>query len=126
VDGIKDGVVPENLPPGVTRAFAEDALPVLDDSDRDGVLGDCHLQHAEGQASNQNMSIVVRRLSSTAIQLDLRGRVANPLIALAEPIDWDLRLVIDSTSSPHTWHLTGREDGFPAIEIYVNESPIYQ
>jgi hypothetical protein len=122
-DGIKDGTAPFN-DTGPTTSYAADALPVLDDSDDDGVLGDCHLLHGWGKAIANDMHVDVKPAGKT-VTVELTGSAANPLVQGAPAIDWSLRLIIDATSSPATYHLTGWEDGFPAFEVYINGSPIY-
>ena len=124
-DGIKNSEPPENLT-GLTRAYAADALPILDAGDDDGVLHDCSLLHDIGHASNSDMDVLVTRVTPSRIAVHFIGSAANPLVAAAAPIDWDLTLELDVAGSSPTWRLTGVEDGFPAFEMYINNVPIYQ
>ncbi|HEX2095203.1 MAG TPA: DUF3238 domain-containing protein [Longimicrobiaceae bacterium] len=124
-DGLKDGTSPANLT-GTTRAYAPDALPILDAADDDGILGDCTLLHDVGQASTGAMSVAVTRTGSWSVRVRLAGSAANPLVAAAPAIDWDLMLDLDVGAGTPQWQLTGLEDGFPAFELYVNGTPIYQ
>jgi hypothetical protein len=128
IDGVKDGTSAQNLA-GVTKSFAPDALPVIDASDEDYPdLGDCHLLHEAGQADTADMSVTVSRVGPHAVRVDFFGSVGNPLVvgggAIAT-IDWELTLVVDMSSTPATWTLSGTDDGFPSWELYINEHPIY-
>jgi hypothetical protein len=125
-DGIKDGTIRQNLT-GITRVYASDALPILDGADDDGIYEDCHLLHEFDQASNSDMHIgLPERLGPKIIRIHFYGGAANPLVSPAPSIDWDLQLTIDATNEPATWQLTGKDDGFPAFEMYINGTPIYQ
>jgi len=123
-DGVKDGVPVANQT-GITRAYAANALPILDDADNDGVLYDCSLLHAVGQASNAAMSVVTTRTGPSSVRVHLTGSAADPLIPVVAPsVDWDLTLDLDQATGH--WSLSGLEDGFPAFEMYINGMPIYQ
>ncbi len=54
---------------------------------------------------------------------------ANPLAIFAEgfgSLDWDFTIEIDTSGGTPQWTLTGRHDGFPAYEIYLNDTEIYR
>jgi hypothetical protein len=109
----------------ISRAYAPDALRdgVIDANDDDATLGDCHLLHDTGRASNSGMSVTAQRLSDTKVEVALNGAVGNPLVFSAPTTDWLLKVVIDEAAS--TWTLTGDHDGFPAYEVYINSQPMY-
>jgi len=44
--------------------------------------------------------------------------------AAAPSIDWDLTLTLDTSGPEPKYELTGKWDGYPAMEIYVNRQPI--
>ena len=123
---IKDRTAPANLV-GETRSYAPNALAdgIINASDDDAVLKDCHFLHEQRTASNRNMKVDVRRLSAQAVEVKLSGEVGNPLVNLAPTTDWAFTLTIDASASPARWTLSGDHDGFPAYEIYINNMPIY-
>lgn len=123
-DGLKDGSI-QNLT-GITEAYAGDALPTIDAADDDYPdLHDCHLLHDIGQADNGNMHVNVSRIGPHEVSVNLSGGASNPLVTNAPDIDWDFTLIIDSSSQIVRWTLDGLDDGFPAFEIYINNTPIY-
>jgi len=54
------------------------------------------------------------------------GGPRDQLIAGAPSIDWDLTLTLDTSGPEPKYELTGKWDGYPAMEIYVNRQPIYR
>jgi hypothetical protein len=117
---------------GRTESFvAADALAdgKIDDADRDEVLGDARLKHAEVAVDPSGMIIDDPvRLGPHRVSVRLRtspkGGPRDELIAGAPSIDWDLTLVVDVSGPKPAYELTGTWDGYPAIEVYVNRSPI--
>lgn len=124
-DGVKDGTLPASET-GITRLYAADALPVLDDADDDLVLNDCSLLHAEGQASTMGMYMIPVRTGPTSVSVLFHGSAANPLVPLGAPaIDWSLTLDLSVSGGATHYQVRGREDGFPAFEMYVDGHPVY-
>ena len=125
-DGVKDGTTPQNLT-GETRSYASDALDngTIDSADNDATLNDCHLLHETGLASTGNMHIEVSRTGPHEVRVHLFGGAGNPLVFGSCSIDWDLTLTINTAGATPQYTLTGRHDGFPAYEVYVNGTPIY-
>jgi hypothetical protein len=65
------------------------------------------------------------RIDSNSIEVSLQMATADPLIASSPSIDWDLTIRIDETATGATYTVTGAHDGYPAIDIYINDSEIY-
>jgi len=124
-DGLKEGSV-ENLV-GTTKAYADDALSdgIIDATDDDGVLDDCHLLHEIATATASNMAVVVTRVTNFVVSAHLFGGASNPLVSGSPEINWDFTITIDVSSSSPQWAVAGEWDGFPAVEIYINDSLIY-
>ncbi len=123
-DGLKEGT-DLNLV-GETRSYASDALDdgVIDENDEDGVALDCTLFHNSRTAQPNFMVIDVSRLTPTKLQIDLDGGPGMPLSVAAQmlaTLDWDFTITIDTQIAPPEWTLTGRHDGFPAYELYIND-----
>lgn len=126
---VPDGIKPSTLQNlvGVTRSYAPDALAdgKIDAADDDGVLNDCHLQDGRATASSGGMFITVQTIDQHRVTVRLFGGAANPLVPGAAAIDWDFSLTIDTSGSRPRWTLIGKHDGFPAFEIYINNTAIY-
>jgi len=127
-DGLEEDSEPNLI--GITRAYAPDAIDdgVIDAADDDSVQGDCHLLHQVGQGSTANMHITVSRIDSKTVTVRLFGKAANPLVFLSEElatIDWDFEITVTTAGPKPEWRLSGKHDGFPAYEIYINNHPIY-
>ena len=130
-DGLKDGAIPERVV-GLTREYAEDALthglPQVDDGDDDAELNDCILLNRRGRATNTGMSVDVIRVSPTAVDVDLKASVGNPLYALSGvvgPIQWDLKVTIDVASGAPLVSVSGEHGSFPAFELFVDDTLVY-
>lgn len=128
-DGVEEGSV-ENLA-GDELAFAEDAMEdgVIDTGDDDEVSDDCRLFHQAYRADTDRMNVEVTRNGPKTVQIRFSGSLDSPLMGPAEAmgqIDWDFTLTLDTSEKPGGWVLTGAHDGFPAYEIYINKTPIYQ
>lgn len=128
-DGLKEGSIQRLV--GQTRSYASDALAdgKIDQNDEDGIANDCVLFHDAATASNASMSVAVSRLTADSVQLELDGGPGNPLSLAARSfgtLDWDFTITIDTSTGTPEWTLTGRHDGFPAYEIYINDTEIYR
>jgi hypothetical protein len=123
--GIKPGTIRNET--GITKSYAPDAVAdgVLTPSDDDAVLHDCHLLDDVGQASAAPMKLTVKRTGPSRLSVRLKGSIKNPLVPPAPTVDWDLTLIIDASSSPVKWAISGSHDQFPAFELYVNNQLIY-
>lgn len=131
-DGIKDGTTPQNLV-GVSEAYAPNAVAdgKLDESDDDGVLGDCHLLHLRDQASNENMHITVNKISDNTVVVNMHGGAGLPFKpkhfgSPAPEINWEYTITIDTSGEHPTCRIEGQHDGFPAYEVYINGKRIYE
>lgn len=129
-DGLKEGSI--QRPVSQSRSYASDALAdgKIDENDEDGIPLDCVLFHDAATAEPDDMVVAVNRLTANSIQIDLDGGPSNPLIpAIGRPfgsLDWDFTITIDTSTGTPDWTLTGRHDGFPAYEIYINDIEIYR
>jgi len=106
---------------GQTREYASDAIAnngVLDAVDEDVIAHDCTLFNDSGVATNKKMSVTVTRVNPTTVRAILQGSANNPLAGPGAPaIDWEVTVEVDVAG---TITCSGRHDGFPAYEIYVN------
>lgn len=121
------GTAPAELV-GESKAYAPDALAGdnrVDPADDDAVLHDCHLLQDRGFASTSNMHVDVTRVNAHQVKAHLYGGAGNPLVSGAPDIDWDLTLTIDTSGSKPHWTLSGKHDGFPAYEVYVDGQTLY-
>lgn len=69
------------------------------------------------------------RTGPQSLQVRFSGSLDSPLMGPSEAlgqIDWDFTLTLDNTYEPGGWVLSGAHDGFPAYEIYINGTPVYQ
>ena len=128
-DGLKEGTIKHLV--AETRSYASDALDdgKINKNDEDGIPDDCVLFHQSGQAGTENMLLTVTRLNMDAVEIKMDGGPANPLAIFAEgfgSLDWDFTIGIDTSGGTPQWTLTGRHDGFPAYEIYLNDTEIYR
>ncbi|MCZ6863360.1 MAG: hypothetical protein O7I42_24390, partial [Alphaproteobacteria bacterium] len=129
-DGLKEGSIQRLVKE--TRSYASDALAdgKIDENDEDGIKNDCVLFHDAATASNASMSVTVTRLTADSVQVDLDGGPSNPLLGnigqVLGSLDWDFTITIDTSTGTPEWTLTGRHDGFPAYEIYINDIEIYR
>ena len=128
-DGVKDSSV-RNLA-GEVRGFAEDAMTdgVIDDADEDGIADDCSLFHRAHLAETDLMDVTVTRTGPKSLQIRFSGALDSPLVGPGQvlgAIDWDFTLTLDDSVEPGVWTLSGAHDGFPAYEIYINGTPVYQ
>jgi hypothetical protein len=101
---------------------------VIGVEDDDGIEDDCDLLHQTGQAPANNMAIHYKVLSEDKVELQLTGAPYNPLAYLAGffgTADWNLTLTIDVVGEAVHWHLKGVHDGFPAYEVYIDNTEIY-
>lgn len=129
VDGIKEGSL-RNLAQEV-RAFADDAMEdgVIDTGDEDETSNDCRLFHQAYLAETDLMDIGVTRTGPKAVEIRFNGTLYSPLVGPAQvlgAIDWDFTMILDASADPVRWTVDGAHDGFPAYEIYVNGTTIYQ
>ncbi|MGH9847201.1 MAG: hypothetical protein ACREEM_51550, partial [Blastocatellia bacterium] len=126
-DGFVEGSKQEALA-NPTKLYARDALPIIDDSDDDGVLHDCHSLHdIKEPVKDMHIDDPVR-LGPQTVSVRLHGHAGTsfPFRFLRPcPISWDLTVVIDSSGPKPTAKVTGAHDGFPAYEIYVNNHAVY-
>lgn len=99
----------------------------IDASDRDSVLGDCFLKHAERQGTGTLPAPALSKVSDTRGRLRLTGEVRNGLIPLSPSIQWNTSLDIEMNagSTPRIF-VNGSHDLFPAYEMYVNNQPVYR
>jgi hypothetical protein len=102
----------------------------IDENDEDGIRNDCVLFHDAATAEPDDMVVTVTRQTADSVQVDLDGGPSNPLIPFyGRPfgsLDWDFTITIDTSTGTPEWTLTGRHDGFPAYEIYINDMEIYR
>jgi len=127
-DGTKDGSI-QNLA-GEARAFAADAMAdgIIDVADEDGIANDCRLFHKAHLAETDFMNVAVTRTGPQSLDIRFSGTLDSPLAGPAQvlgAIDWDFTLSLDNSTKPGRWTLSGAHDGFPAYEIYINETPVY-
>lgn len=128
-DGLLDGSV-ANLA-GEARAFAADAMAdgIIDAADEDGIADDCSLFHKAHLAETDLMDVAVTRTGPKTLDIRFSGTLDSPLAGPAQvlgAIDWEFTLTLDNTVEPGRWTLSGAHDGFPAYEIYINGTPVYQ
>lgn len=78
-----------------------------------------------GTASTAGMSVAVTRTGDRAVQAEMSGSVANPLISIACNISWDLFVLVDGASkaSP-VYSITGTTGHFPAYEMYIGSQNV--
>ncbi len=77
------------------------------------------------------MHITVDRFGPKKVLVELTGSAPNPLSKLGGIIgliDWDFSIALetDEESGVTFWDLLGSHDGFPAYEIYINGTRIYE
>ena len=130
-DGLKEGTLDQFV--GMTRSYASDAIEnngTIDFLDEDEIADDCVLFHQAGQAlATGTMFLTVTRLDTNSVEVKMDGGPGNPLSAVAQrfgTLDWDFTLNIDTSGGSPQWTLVGKHDGFPAYEIYINDTNIYQ
>jgi hypothetical protein len=128
-DGLADGTGPLN-DTGTTYGYAGDALEDgrIDGADDDGVLGDCHLLHAVGKATTEDMRIAVNRVGPKQVLARFVGHAANPLVFTPDPsfgISWDLTVTVNAQGEKPQVTVLGDHDGFPAYEVFVNDVRVY-
>lgn len=120
---------------GESMKFAQDGMYVIDGYFADHIKPealadpfanhDCHLMHYRGRttpdvtltqvASNDPRVKIWRSVAAGAIPDDL----------LAPDIDWDLTVKIDENYYPPQIFVTGKHDGFPSYEVYVDGKRVY-
>lgn len=125
-DGIVDGS--HDPQTGITRSFAEDIfLPGAPEDGIDEVTGDCHFLHEVGQGDAASaMSVeTTGPPGNDAVAVRLLGDVSNPLVRLSPGIGWNLQVLIDASGDPVRYTVVGTHDGFPAYELYVNDTLVY-
>jgi hypothetical protein len=101
----------------------------IDASDEDGIKNDCTLFHDSATAGPDSMVVQVDRVNADTVQVDLDGGPGMPLSMAAQvfaTLDWDFTITIDTSSGMPEWTLTGKHDGFPAYELYINDTEIYR
>ncbi len=116
---------------GRTFQFAKDALSdkVINGNDMDGIANDCHLWNATDQATSDGMLIEVERVGPLTVRARLYTGLFdgpnNPFVWYSPSIDWDFEVTIDISTPKPAWTLEGTWDGFPAVEVYINDQPLY-
>jgi hypothetical protein len=128
-DGLKEGTI-QNLV-GESRSYASDALDdgKIDANDEDDIKDDCTLFHDSATAGPDSMVVQIDRVNADTVQVDLDGGPGMPLSTAAQvfgTLDWDFTITIDTSSGMPEWTLTGEHDGFPAYELYINDTEIYR
>ncbi|WP_221774377.1 DUF3238 domain-containing protein, partial [Puniceicoccus vermicola] len=63
-------------------------------------------------------------ISDRSIELTCKLDSANPLVSGAPSINYTLKVTIDRNNNTYT--LEGTHDGFPAYEVYINGSRVYE
>lgn len=118
---------------GVSESFVHsEALADgrIDARDRDGVLGDGHLDHGRAATNTEGMIIdgpirLGPRTVFVRLRTSARGGPRNELIAGSPSIDWDVGITIDASGPVPTYEVAGRWDGYPAAELYINRQPVF-
>jgi hypothetical protein len=113
-----------------THAYASDAIAdgKIDAADNDEVLGDCHLLHAVGEATTENMRIAVNRVGAHQVLARFVGDAADPLVFVPHQsfgASWDLTVTIDDSGEEPRVTVFGDHDGFPELEVYINDVHVY-
>ena len=66
-------------------------------------------------------------LGDRKIAVTCKCESANPLLIGAPAINYTFVITIDRTDISHPkYSLTGQHDGFPAYEIYINHTRVYE
>jgi hypothetical protein len=115
--------------PAKTLEYALDALAdgKLNRRDNDTVEDDCHLLNRRATASARQLEVVTDAIADDVVLVHLRGGVRNPLLPKTAPsVDWDLSIGIDFSLATPSYRVSGSHDGFPAVEIYVNDKLAYR
>lgn len=133
-DGFVEGSERKTI--GETRSYAQDGIGgdgrITAAAKADSTTGDWSLLHGRGRASSEGMRYQVTRRGPEQVEVVLftpppDGGPKNPLIEFGPAIDWMFKFLIDTTGG-RTAQVTvspGRWDGFPAVELYINQQPIY-
>jgi branched-chain amino acid transport system substrate-binding protein len=111
-----------------TLEYALDALAdgKLNRRDNDGVENDCHLLNRRATASARNLKVEIETTAAGLVQIHFRGGVRNPLLPRTAPtLDWALDVALDLSDTEPTYRVVGSHDGFPAVEVYVNDALAY-
>jgi hypothetical protein len=65
-------------------------------------------------------------IADDKVVIHLRGGAGDPLLPEAlPPVDWDLAVMLDFSSDEPGYRISGRHDGFPAFEVYINDELAY-
>lgn len=128
-DGLSEGSVLNAA--GELRAFAEDAMAdgVIDAADEDGAANDCTLFQRAYRPETDAMSVTVTRTGPNTVAVRLAGTLDTPLAGPARvlgALDWDLTVTIEKRGEQAFYTVSGAHDGFPAWELYINGSPVYE
>jgi len=124
-DGLKEGTAQTTSHD--TKLYADDALPVIDQSD-DDAPNDCQLLHAIDTPVLDGVQIIVLRIGPNQVRVHLRGNAGTgAAFGLGHwcNISWDATLEINTAGPRPTVVFQGSHDKFPAYEIYVNNQAIY-
>jgi hypothetical protein len=123
-DGFKEGTAQTVVTN--TELYAQDALPVIDQDDIDG-LNDCHLLDTIKTPVVSGVDILVVRLGPQLVRVHLRGNAGTGTAGFGRicGISWDITLDIDTSGSFPVVRYQGTHDGFPAYELYINNKELY-
>lgn len=89
-------------------------------------IGETHLLADDGSiaksatASSEGMKATGSRDDSGSAVIQIKGSADNPLATPSFSIDYDLQ--VEASPSGRSISMTGTQDGFPAIEVYVTNS----
>lgn len=94
----------------------------------DTTLGDNHLMMDKGTAAKTEVTIQPTTWhSSRKISALFVCNASNPLVNLAPGIGYTVTITADyTTPSTPKYSISGTHDGFPAYEIYINGTRVYQ
>lgn len=123
-DGFTIEVLSEKAKVKPTREYALDALAdaKLNRKDNDALEDDCHLLNRRAVGSESDLEANAETVADDVVVVHLRSALRNPLLPDTAPtFDWELNVKLDFARATPRYRVSGAHDGFPAVEVYVND-----
>jgi hypothetical protein len=120
-------VVPKRARVKPTSEYALDALAdgKLNRRDDDAIENDCRLLNRRAVPSASGLEVASEAVDDVVV-IHLRGSVRNQLLPGSDAsLDWELDVKLDFARTTPRYRVSGAHDGFPAIELYVDDELAY-